>query len=152
MMGPSLRVFFNPVCPLQSDVRKMLKDGGGKVRIRALIQRADSPALRDRIAIEQYWRNPEILATQGERDIENTIGEIQRLNALLGDTIKLRQFMPAPYCTAIIFPHLAFMSPNILSREAPVRLPMIVYRAGSWGYSIIESSFEYLWTHEETQG
>jgi len=151
MMGPSLRVFFHPLGPLHDDIRKMLTNGGGKVRIRALIQRTDSPAFRDRVAIEHRDLPPET-QSQGERDVNNTIAEIRRLNASLGELIKLRQFMPAPYCTAIISPNLAFISPNILSPDVPVRLPMIVYRASSNGYRVIEASFEYLWTHEENQG
>lgn len=53
MMGPTLRVFFNPLGPFYADIAEMLRNGGGNVTIRALIERPESPAVADRTEIEE---------------------------------------------------------------------------------------------------
>lgn len=149
MMGASLRVFFNPLGPFQRDIEQMLGESRGDVVIRALIQRSGSPAIRDRIEAEQPGL-PAGQPAQGERDADSSIAAVVRINAAQGDHITMRRFQPAPYCTAVIFPHIAYYSPNLLTAEVPVRLPMILFRAGSHGYQVLSSSFDYLWNHHET--
>lgn len=150
MMGPTLRVFFNPLGPFYREIAEMLTRGGGDVTIRALIERADSPAVADRTTIEE----PHLSSRdkpQTERDAESSIATIRSLTGTIGPCISLRRFLQAPYCTAVIFPDIAFYSPNLLAPVVPVRLPMILFRSESHGYRMLRASFEHLWNHPETQ-
>jgi hypothetical protein len=54
-----------------------------------------------------------------------------------------------PYCTLVIFPDKCYFSPNILSVDAPVRLPMVIFRAGSHGYQKLDAYFDYLWNKQQ---
>jgi hypothetical protein len=150
MIGPTLRVFFNPLGPFYSDIAEMLRNGGGKVTIRALIERADSTAVADRTAIEEPTLGPGD-KPQTERDAESSIAQAKALINAIGPYLSIRRFLPAPYCTAVIFPDIAFYSPNLLAPVVPVRLPMILFRSGSHGYNMVKASFEHLWEHTETQ-
>lgn len=149
MMGPTLRVFFNVLGPFHDEIETMLAKGHGGVLIRALIERDDSPSVADRTAIEE----PHLAAgdqPQTQRDAGATVAAIRTIRKNIGAFIILRRFMPAPYCTAVIFPHVGYFSPNLLAPAVPVRLPMIVFRAGSHGYRMLVASFEYLWSHQAT--
>jgi hypothetical protein len=148
MIGPTLRVFFHPLGPHYRDIEAMLRNAGGRVTIRALVARRDSPAMADRAAVEEPGRAAE--ERQSERDAASTIAQITTLSGKFDSCVALRRFMLAPYCTAVIFPHLAFFSPNLLARVVPVRLPMILFRSGSHGYDMIRATFAYAWEHEET--
>lgn len=150
MIGVSLRVFFNPLGPFYRDIATMLRNGAGRIHIRALIAASDSPEAIERAAIEEPSRAPEA-KPQIERDIDSTIATARSMVQTLHSDIVLRQYSQAPYCTAIIFPHVAFYSPNLLAPEAPVRLPMMVFRHGSHGYDMIKSSFDHLWSHPATR-
>jgi hypothetical protein len=150
MVGPTLRVFFNPLGPFYVDIADMLRHGGGQVTIRALIERADSSAVADRVAIEEPALEPGA-QPQTERDAESSIAQAKALINTVGPYLELRRFLQAPYCTAVIFPDMAFFSPNLLAPVVPVRLPMILFRSGSHGYNMIRASFDHLWTHSETQ-
>jgi hypothetical protein len=150
MMGPSLRVFFNPLGPFYADIADMLRHAGGNVTIRALIERADSSAVADRVAIEEPTLEPGD-KPQTQRDAESSIAQAKALMNTVGPHLEVRRFMQAPYCTAVIFPDIAFFSPNLLAPVVPVRLPMILFRSGSHGYNMIKASFEHLWEHTETQ-
>jgi len=149
MLGVTLRVFFNPLGPFYKDIEAMLRTGGEKVHINALISRSDSLEIAERCHIEQpnldEGEHPQI-----ERDIESSVATVRGMTQALGPGITMRQFLPAPYCTAVVFPHIAYFSPNILAPEAPVRLPMILFRSDSHGYKMIQASFDYLWKHEKT--
>jgi hypothetical protein len=149
IIGPSLRVFFNPLGPFYRDIDTMLRSKNGSVHIDALIARKDSGAVSDRTIIEE----PNLKAgekPQAERDADSTVATIQTMAKSIGPFVSLRRFMPAPYCTAIIFPHVAYFSPNILAPEVPVKLPMILFGPGSHGYKMLKSSFDYLWDHHDT--
>ncbi len=149
MLGVTLRVFFNPLGPFYKDIEAMLRAGGEDVHIKALISRSDSLEVAERCHIEQ----PNLDDGEGpqiHRDIESSVATVRSMTQVLGPAITMRQFMPAPYCTAVVFPHVAFFSPNILAPEAPVRLPMILFRSDSHGYQMICASFDYLWNHERT--
>jgi hypothetical protein len=149
MMGPTLRVFFNPLGSFYQDIDKLMRSANGKVIINALIQRNDSAAVAERIRIEEPGLSDPKQA-QGLRDADSTIGTVRSMVDQLGPRVSLRRFMTAPYCTAVIFPRIAFFSPNILAPRVPVRLPMILFRSGSHGYDMLKASFDYLWTHPET--
>jgi hypothetical protein len=150
MMGPTLRVFFNPLGPFYRDIEAMLRNANSEVHIRALIEQPDSPAVWDRTAIEEPNLAPGD-KPQTERDADSTLAQVRNMSKTIGPYISMRRYLPAPYCTAVIFPHIAFYSPNLLAPEVPVRLPMILFRSGSHGYRMIRSSFDYLWQHKETQ-
>ena len=150
MMGVTLRVFFNALGPFYDDIESMLKTSDGRVNIRALISNPLSPEVIYRANIEEPHRDS-ARKSQIERDIESTVATASHLSREFGSRIRMRFFMPAPYCTVIIFPDVAYFSPNILAPKAPVRLPMILYRSSSHGYRMIESSFEFLWNYEDTQ-
>lgn len=149
IMGPTLRVFFNPLGPFYHDIERMFRASNGATRMRALIERADSPAVWERTSIEEPNLTPG-QKPQTERDAESTVATVLNLRTTVNARIELRRFMPAPYCTMVMFPNVAFFSPNILAPEAPVRLPMILFKSGSHGYQMLRASFEYLWTHHET--
>ncbi|MFD3623680.1 hypothetical protein [Streptomyces sp. NPDC058698] len=149
IMGPTLRVFFNPLGPFYRDIEQMLRNANGAVHMRALIERSDSPSVWERTSIEEPNLAPG-QKPQTERDAESTIATVRNVCTTVGPRITLRRFMPAPYCTVVIFPSIAFFSPNLLAPEAPVRLPMILFRSGSHGYQMLKASFDYLWDHGET--
>jgi len=127
-----------------------LRHGVGGVTIRALIERADSSAVADRVAIEEPTLEPGD-KPQTERDAESSIAQAKALINTVGSHLELRRFLLAPYCTAVIFPDMAFFSPNLLAPVVPVRLPMILFRSGSHGYNMVKASFEHLWAHPETK-
>jgi hypothetical protein len=149
LMGPTLKAFFHTSSPLYSAIEQMLRDAKGAVTVRALIEREDSQAIRDRIEIEQ----PELAPgeeSQTKRDCDTTLASILTLERKLKCTLKVRRYNQAPYCTAVLLPDLAFFSPNLLASEVPVRLPLLVFKAGWQGYRMIKSSFKWMWDHKDT--
>jgi hypothetical protein len=144
MMGVSLRVFFNPIGPFFEDLQALMRNTVGDVAICALTSDPISTEALERAAIEEPGRRKDVTA-QIVRDIESTVASVQRLVAEHGPRVELRQFKQAPYCTAILFPHVAYFAPNILAPIAPVRLPMILFRHGSHAYQMLELSFQHLW-------
>jgi hypothetical protein len=149
IMGPTLKAFFHRLGPFNHDIETMLRNASGRVKIHALIERADSQAVKDRTEIEEPSLAPGDKA-QTERDAESSVATVRSMVRTLGPHIELRRFMQAPYCTAIVFPEVAFYSPNLLAPEVPVRLPMILFRVGSHGYNMLRASFNYLWEHPHT--
>jgi hypothetical protein len=150
MIGVTLRVFFNPLGPFYHDIEAMLENTDGKVSVQALISSPHSPEVAYRTAIEEPGKMASH-KSQTERDSESTVATVRNLAHKLGPRIDMRFFMPAPYCTVVIFPHIAYVSPNILAPQAPVRLPMILYRHGSHGYKMLEGSFAFLWNRGDTE-
>jgi hypothetical protein len=149
LMGPTLKAFFHTSSPLYAEIEQMLRDAGGKVTVRALIEREDSQAIRDRVEIEQ----PELedgKESQTKRDCDTTLASMETLGRKTGCSLEMRRYNQAPYCTAVLFPDLAFFSPNLLAPEVPVRLPLLVFKRGSQGYRMIASSFEWMWDHKDT--
>ena len=51
-----------------------------------------------------------------------------------------------------MFPDKCYFSPNLLSTDPPVRLPMVVFSAKSHGYKKLEEYFEYLWQNKKAVG
>jgi hypothetical protein len=149
MMGVTLRVFFNSLGPFYRDIESMLRDAGGAVKIRALVSSVDSPETNFRADIEEPIRSSEFVP-QIVRDIESSLATARSLSTAVGPYLTFRAFQPAPYCTAVIFPHVCFFSPNLLAPETPVRLPMVLFREGSHGYRMVRSSFDFLWQHPQT--
>lgn len=150
IMGPTLRVFFNPLGPFYEVVGAMVERGGTSgYKVRALIQRDDSPSALDRVAAEQPDLRPG-QASHASHDAAQTVDRIGSLGVRFANTIEVRRFMPAPYCTAIIFPDVAYYSPNLLSSSVPVKMPMILFRSESHGYRMLVEMFEYLWKLDST--
>lgn len=150
MIGVSLRVFFNPLGPFYGDITDMLRNGREGISLSVLTSSPTSAEAQERAAIEEPGRASEA-KPQIHRDIESTIATVRSMVQTMEADITLRQFTPAPYCTAILFPHIAYFSPNLLAPDAPVRLPMILFRPGSHGYEMLKASFDYLWDHSDTR-
>ena len=146
MMGVSLRVFFNHLGPFYSDIDTLLSTAEKGPSLQALTLHPDCAESEERAQIEepgiQGLATPQIV-----RDIESTAATIRRMVNAHGPHIELRQFRQAPYCTAILFPGVAYFSPNILAPAAPVQLPMVLFDADSHGYRMLTLSFEFLWQH-----
>ncbi len=145
MIGVSLRVFFNQMGVFYPEILTMLNRSKGAVKIMALISSPESPEVKNRGLIESKSKDSSYSA-QIVRDIESTIVSVKNLLTDAPQTVALREYLEAPYCTAIIFPDKCYFSPNILCPMAPVRLPMIVFRAGSLGYTRLKQSFDYIWS------
>lgn len=136
IIGVTLRVFFHETSHFY---QRCIKDfwSSKSAKMRALICHPDSPEILHRAEIEE--------PSSIKADLNATIGSFCKLISSKGALIEYGCYSSAPYCTLIIFPDKCYFSPNILSQEAPVRLPMIVFRAGSHGYKVLENYFDYLW-------
>jgi hypothetical protein len=144
LVGVSLRVFFNPTGPFYDVIRNVasVADTNPNIRMKALICNPGSPEVANRNSIE----NPQTKDSLIERDIRLTAANIKVLQTRFPRaSVEYGLYNEAPYCTLIIFPDRCFYSPNILSKEAPVRLPLIVFRSGSHGYRVLNEYFEWLW-------
>ncbi len=150
LMGPTLKVFFNTASPMYSSIEQMLRHANGHVTVRALISREDSEAIHDRIAVEQPTLHSDEVS-QTKRDCDSTLASAKTLKDQFKCSLDVRRFNQAPYCTAVLFKEMAFFSPNLLAPQVPVRLPLIVFKAGSHGYRMVEESFNWLWHHPETR-
>jgi hypothetical protein len=80
-------------------------------------------------------------------DLESSRIGIEKLKSAIKEpnTISYREFSVAPYCTVVIFPDRVFYTPNLLCREVPVNMPMIVFHKSSDVYMKIEQYFKFLW-------
>ncbi len=81
-------------------------------------------------------------------DLEATragVRELQGIAKGAGNHIHHREFRFAPYCTLIIFPDRAFYTPNLLSSEVPVDMPLIVFHKSSDAYTKLRNHFEFIW-------
>lgn len=145
LVGVSLRVFFNQTGPFYRSIYKICELGeiSKSIKIRALISHPESPEVYNRAKIETPNRVNDPLI---KIDIKSTVASIENLNNNFSSgPIKYCHYEQAPYCTCIIFPEKCYFSPNILSSDAPVRLPMIVFQRDSHGYKKLNEYFEYLW-------
>ncbi|MCJ7655703.1 MAG: hypothetical protein MUO97_10500 [Dehalococcoidia bacterium] len=145
IVGVSLRVFFNQTGPFYQSIVRIahLHSLDTEVGFQALVCEPSSHEVLNRAKIETPDRLDDKLI---EIDIKSTIASIQNLNEKHGKAaIEYGYYCSAPYCTLIIFPEKCYFSPNILSTEAPVRLPMIQFAAKSHGYVKLEEYFDYLW-------
>jgi len=149
ILGVTLRVFFGPMGPFSHAINAMLTAHGDGVSIKALLCDPSSPEVRERANIEQRARDPRS-PPQIMRDIDSTLATVHVMVKERRRQVEVRQFRPAPYCTAVVFPHIAYFSPNILAPEVPVRLPMILFSSESHGYRMLAESFDFLWTHPDT--
>jgi hypothetical protein len=144
MMGVSLRVFFNDQGEFFNDLHYALTESAGALAIRAVTSAPGSPQVKARARIEQPRRAPRA-RRKIDLDIEFTRAAVQGMVDEEDLRISLRHTDSAPYCTAVIFPDVAFFSPNILSPKIPVRLPMIEFEPTSHGYEMLRLSFEHIW-------
>jgi hypothetical protein len=146
LVGVTLRVFFNQAGPFYRSITTItnLHKVDDKVRIRALVcDPNNNPEVVNRARIETPGRLNDPLI---KIDIHLTIASIQNLNKKYGsDAVEYGGYSSSPYCTLIIFPNKCYFSPNILSADAPVRLPMIVFNEKSHGYKVLNQYFDYLW-------
>ncbi len=145
LVGVSLRVFFNQTGPFYRSIYKIcsLSEETGAVSVKALLSHPEAPETTNRARIEtpEFEKEPLIAI-----DIQSTVASIGNLNRTFSKhPISHRFYMQAPYCTCIIFSDRCYFSPNILSCDAPVRLPMIVFRKGSHGYAKLNTYFDHLW-------
>lgn len=89
-----------------------------------------------------------VKASRVVHDLVSTRTGVEALRgaaATAGNVIKHREFVSAPYCTAVLFPDRAFYTPNILCTEVPANMPMIAFDSTSDAYRKICSYFEILW-------
>lgn len=145
ILGVSLRVFFSQTGPFYNSITNIadLHKFNSEVGIQALVSDPDSPEVINRVKIETPDRLDDPLI---KKDINLTIASLQNLTHKYGSTaIEYGYFSSAPYCTCIIFPSKCYFSPNILSEDPPVRLPMIIFSANSHAYTKLEQYFDYLW-------
>lgn len=152
LIGVSLRVFFNQPGPFYRSITTIcdLHKYKKNVSVKALISSPDSPETLNRARIETPGRQSDPLI---KIDMKSTIESILNLKKNYGEeSVEYKTYLPAPYCTAIIFPGKCYFSPNILSVNPPVRLPMIVFRQNSHGYEKINDYFDYLWNLEQQKG
>jgi len=145
LIGVSLRVFFNQTGPFYNSMLRVAikaqKDTS--IRIKALVSHPNSPEIRCRAEIETpHMLNDPIIIM----DILTSIANMQHINDQFETKpVEYGFYESCPYCTLVIFPDKCYFSPNLLSTVAPVRLPMIVFAAGSHGYEKLNFYFDYLW-------
>jgi len=144
MIGVSLRVFFQPIGPFYRNMEHHVSTvaAGKQQTIKALVCHPGSPETLNRARIETAGRHfPGI-----EQDIEKTLESIRMLNDKSGfPVIDCRTFSSAPYCTMVLFGDKCYYSPNILSSEAPARLPLIVFASHSHAYQVLKKYFDHVW-------
>lgn len=144
MIGVSLRVFYNQMGPYHDNIKKLCgkHKANPEINIKVLICKIDSPEVFNRGKIE----SPNQVTPLIIDDIEKTMKMIENLNYKYGENaVLLKNYISAPYCTLIIFPDKCFFSPNILSYESPVGLPMIVFNSESHAYIKLTEYFDYIW-------
>lgn len=144
LVGVSLRVFFNQTGQFYNNIDALCKksETNTTIKIKALISSENAPETINRGKIESPGATIPTIITE----IGATKQHIARLNNLAKlNPIDVKEYIQAPYCTAVIFPDKCFISQNILCDTAPVKLPLIIFRSGSHGYDVINSYFEYLW-------
>jgi hypothetical protein len=145
IVGVSLRVFFNSTGPFYEAIRKIAASTqtDPSVRILALISHPESPESLNRAAIETPSKGRAMIGDEiglSVKSMENLRHEFD------GEPVQYGYYNEAPYCTAVIFPDKCYFSPNILSKEVPVRLPMIVFRSDSHACDVLRKYFDYLWS------
>lgn len=149
LIGVSLRVFFNQTGPFYRSILRIALHAqrNRSIKIKALVSNPDSYEVKCRAEIEtpQMLKDPLI-----RKDILTSMANMQHINDQFEyDVVDYGYYSSCPYCTLVIFPDKCYFSPNILSTDAPVRLPMIVFKAGSHGYEKLNYYFDYLWQKRE---
>ena len=150
LIGVTLRVFFNQTGPFYNNIESLCIKSkvNSTIGIKALINSESAPETINRGDIESPNQSTPTIITE----MRATKQHINRLNSLIGkQTIIIREYDQAPYCTAIIFPDKCFISQNLLCDCAPVRLPLIVFRKDSHGYEVLNRYFEYLWERKRAE-
>lgn len=144
LVGVSLRVFFSETSPFYNNI-KQLCENSDKINMKVLICSSNSPELLNRAKIESP-NNPDNPAIK--IDILQAISSINNINNKYNSPIDYGFYTSAPYCTLVIFPDKCYFSPNILSSQKPVRLPMIVFSKESNGYRRLDEYFDYLFNNK----
>jgi hypothetical protein len=80
-------------------------------------------------------------------DLQNVQIGLNELNSKTksGKVIEARKTICAPYCTAIIFPHICYFTPNLLYHSVPVDMPMLSFLRGGPPYDKILDHFKFVW-------
>ncbi|MFH1891363.1 MAG: hypothetical protein ABIK83_01620 [Candidatus Zixiibacteriota bacterium] len=145
MVGVSLRVFFHDLGAYNRYIKQFFDPqmNRSEPEILALVcDPQENPEVDKRARIENSHANfPGIM-----QDVGITEGCINALND--GQPIPVIDygfFRSAPYCTFVMFPDKCLYAPNILSKHNPAPLPMIIFKRGGYGYSVLEDYFKYLW-------
>jgi len=149
LIGVTLRVFFHQNSAFYSEIYEIVKrppvPKKNLPKIKALVSHPQSNEVKMRAEIE----SPNIKLDKSliVSEIEAFLRNVENLNSNVEkrDAIEYGFFMSAPYCTAVIFEDKCYFSPNILSKVAPVKLPMIIFHSNSHGYKVISEYFDYLW-------
>ena len=144
LIGVSLRVFFNQTGPFFQPIFRLSTRAqiDRRIKIKALVSHPLSHEVGCRAEIE----TPNMKEKLIQSDITISVANMDHLNEQFDHApIQHGFYESAPYCTLVIFPEKCYFSPNILADQAPVRLPMIVFRKGSHGYDVLNQYFEYLW-------
>lgn len=143
LVGVSLRVFFHETSEFYTDIAELCErqKDGGNISIKALVSSESSPETTNRALMESSNNSEE----RTKKDIAVTRESVETLRSRYGSSVHLRTYNQAPYCTAIIFPDACYFSPNLLSKIAPVKLPLIIFKKGSHGYTVLDDYFSYLW-------
>jgi hypothetical protein len=144
LIGVTLRVFFNQTGPFYQAISNIViaARDNENIGIKVLLSHPDSPEVLNRAAIE----TPAMAEPLIKKDIALTAANIDNLrNEFAGSSLEYGYYKEAPYCTLIIFPDKCYYSSNILSKEVPVRLPLIVFASTSHGYKMLNNYFDYLW-------
>jgi len=150
LIGVSLRVFFKEDGRFYNNIKDLgekNKTKGG-IEIKALINSSSAPEISNREEIEGGGRAKKHAVIL--KDLSTTKSIIDKLNKTYAGLIIVKEYIQAPYCTAMIFPEKCFISQNILCKDSPVKLPLIIFERKSPGYTAINDYFEYLWMYKKS--
>lgn len=141
----------NHELPIRSFVEEFNQDGSGPPKVYQIDweKKIDFCFKKFEAAFFQnHGTNPSKKRCRVIQDLTSTRIGVDALNgvAMASDNIvEHREFRSAPYCTVIIFPDRAYYTPNLLSTEIPVNMPMIVFHKTSHAYKKLVNYFECLW-------
>ena len=144
MVGVSLRYFFHETAVLYNPIKDLCEAQNNNVKIKALVSHPYSIEVTNR-AKDESPKNIDYPPIRP--DIDLTARSIANLNAKYNSPIDYGYYDSAPYCTFVIFHDKCYFSPNILSNDRPVLMPMIVFDKNSYGYTKLNDYFDILWTN-----
>lgn len=79
-------------------------------------------------------------------DLNDVLTGIRQLNSQIERRlIHARTSKFEPYFTAVIFPDICYYTPNLLSPDHPVNMPMLSFVSGKMTYQKIIEHFKFLW-------
>ncbi len=81
-------------------------------------------------------------------DLESSIKGVEWLHNEIGEnknSVDYRLSRVAPYCTIVIFRDAAYYTPNLLGKQIPTNLPLLVFAKSSPNYKKLVDYFKFLW-------